>query len=52
MRESEERWKILCAQAAKEQDPKKLSELVHEINEFFAKKPRRLAERKTNEQAA
>ncbi len=32
----------LCAQAAVEQDPKKLMELVHEINELLEQKERRL----------
>jgi len=30
-----ERWKELCAQAAIEQDPKKLMELVAEISRLF-----------------
>jgi len=29
---NEERWKELCAQAAREQDPVKLAELIGEIN--------------------
>jgi hypothetical protein len=40
--ENEERWKVLCAQAAKEQDPAKLHELIHEINNLLAAKERRL----------
>ena len=32
--ENEERRRRLCEQAAKEQDPKKLIELVKEINEL------------------
>jgi hypothetical protein len=40
---NEERWKILCAQAAKEQDPKKLVELVTEINNLLEAKRKRLA---------
>lgn len=31
----EDRWKVLCAQAASEQDPKKLVELVTEINRLL-----------------
>jgi hypothetical protein len=42
MREHQERWKELCAKAAKEQDPTKLRELVAEINKLLAKKQRRL----------
>ena len=30
-----EKWKELCAQAAVEQDPKRLLELVHEINRIL-----------------
>jgi hypothetical protein len=32
---NEERWRQLCAQAAVEQDPKKLLELVKEINRLL-----------------
>ena len=42
MRENEERWKELCALAAKEQDPDKLRELIHEINELLSLKAKRL----------
>lgn len=44
MRANEERWKELCAKAEKEQDPKKLRELVREINELLAKKQGRLGD--------
>lgn len=40
--ENAERWKQLCAQAAVEQDPKKLLELVKEINRLLDQKQRRL----------
>ncbi len=40
--ENAERWKQLCAQAATEQDPKKLLELVKEINRLLEQKQRRL----------
>ena len=40
--EKKERWMELCAQAAVEQDPKKLIELVQEINALLEKKERRL----------
>jgi len=42
MRENRERWQELCAKAEKEQDSKKLRELVREINELLLKKQRRL----------
>jgi hypothetical protein len=42
MREHEERWKELCALAAKEQDPRKLRALVREINELLSRKQKRL----------
>jgi hypothetical protein len=37
-----ERWQELCEQAAKEQDPKKLHELVREINKLLEEKQARL----------
>jgi hypothetical protein len=40
--EKKERWMELCAQAAVEQDPAKLMELVREINSLFEEKERRL----------
>jgi hypothetical protein len=36
MRENEERWKELCRQAAVEKDPRRLSDLVRQINNIFA----------------
>jgi len=42
MQEKKERWLELCAQAAVEQDPKKLVVLVQEINELLQQKERRL----------
>jgi len=42
MRENEDRWKQLCAQAAQEQDPKKLTELIMEINRLLEAKRNRL----------
>jgi hypothetical protein len=41
MRENEERWKQLCAQAAHEQDPLKLQNLVQEINRLLEAKANR-----------
>ena len=40
--EKKERWMELCAQAAVEQDPAKLMELVREINSLLEEKERRL----------
>ena len=37
-----ERWLELCQQAAVEQDPKKLMELVAEINRLLQEKEQRL----------
>jgi hypothetical protein len=42
MRENEERWMQLCAQAAQEQDLKKLAELIREINKLLEAKRNRL----------
>ena len=42
MRDKTERWFQLCEQAATEQDPQKLLELVKEINELLEAKERRL----------
>jgi hypothetical protein len=43
LQENAELWKELCAQAAVEQDPQKLQELVRRINELLDAKTRRLA---------
>ncbi len=40
--ENKERWMELCAQAAKEQDPERLFELVQEINTLLDEKEARL----------
>jgi hypothetical protein len=40
--DSKERWMQLCEQAAIEQDPKKLLELVAEINRVLEKREDRL----------
>jgi hypothetical protein len=37
-----ERWQVLCEQAANEQDPQKLMELVREINHLLDEKQKRL----------
>ncbi|MFZ0584280.1 MAG: hypothetical protein WAN72_04765 [Candidatus Acidiferrales bacterium] len=41
--ETRERWQELCEQAAKEQDPTKLLELVEEINRLLAVKYDRIS---------
>ena len=48
MRENGERWRQLCAQAAVEQDPQKLQELIREINRLLDAKQRRLAALRQN----
>ena len=40
--EKRERWMQLCEQAANEQDPVKLLQLVDEINRLLEEKERRL----------
>jgi hypothetical protein len=40
--QTREKWRELCAQAAIEQDPKKLLELTEEINRLLAEKETRL----------
>jgi hypothetical protein len=40
--ENKERWKVLCEQAATEQDPVKLLKLITEINELLLTKEGRL----------
>jgi hypothetical protein len=40
--ETTERWKVLCEQASKEQDPQKLAELVKEINRLLEEKHSKL----------
>ena len=37
-----ERWQELCEQAASEQDPQKLLELIREINDLLGAKQARL----------
>lgn len=40
--EHEERWRQLCQQAAKEQDPTQLRKLIEEINSLLDAKYRRV----------
>jgi hypothetical protein len=39
---NKERWKVLCEQAAVEQDPVKLHQLIKEINDLLEAKETRL----------
>lgn len=39
---TKERWMILCEQAAQEQDPEKLMDLVQEITRLLDEKQQRL----------
>jgi hypothetical protein len=50
--EKRERWEQLCKQAADEQDPEKLMELVNEINRLLDEKEQRLKQQKTDTQEA
>jgi hypothetical protein len=43
MRENTERWKLLCEQAAVEQDPERLLQLVHEISHLLGEKDARIS---------
>lgn len=47
-----ERWEQLCEQAAKEQDPTKLNELVTEINRLLEEKEQRLSQQQRRVSAA
>ncbi len=40
--ETGERWRSLCEQAANEQDPQRLLELIQEIDRLLAEKEERL----------
>jgi hypothetical protein len=40
--ETGERWRKLCEQAAEERDPKKLMQLIEEINRLLGSKEERL----------
>jgi len=44
--ETRELWMTLCEQAAVEQDPLRLLELVTEINDLLEQKERRLTEKR------
>lgn len=48
--ETGERWRVLCQEAAVEQDPDKFMELIHEITRLFDEKERRLRGEETKNQ--
>lgn len=48
MENRDERWRELCAQAAVEQDPKRLLELVTEITRLLGEKYDRSLKKKAN----
>ena len=50
--ETGERWRKLCEQAAEEQDPNRLMELVREINQLLESKEERLLQEHQDEQPA
>jgi hypothetical protein len=50
--EKRERWEQLCKQAADEQDPEKLMELVDEINRLLDEKEQRLKQQKADTKKA
>ena len=45
--ETKERWRELCEQASVEKDPKKLMELIAEINRLLNEKRGRIAGERT-----
>ena len=49
---TKERWAELCEQAAKEQDPNRLMQLVQEINKLLIEKEERLASQRTSRHSA
>jgi hypothetical protein len=49
---NQEKWRELCAQAAVEQNPKKLLELTRQINELLSGKQSRLEQVDKPPQAA
>jgi hypothetical protein len=50
--ETGERWRSLCEQAATEQDPTKLLELIAEINQLLSDKEERLVREKQKNKSA
>jgi hypothetical protein len=49
--EKAQQWRILCEQAAVEQDPEKLMRLVVEINRLLEEKEQRLRNQHANAQS-
>jgi hypothetical protein len=47
-----DRWRKLCEQAAAEQDPNKLMDLVHEINILLEEKEMRLKQERSQKRGA
>jgi hypothetical protein len=47
--ETKERWLQLCEQAVTEQDPDKLFQLIHEINELLEEKQAKLKQSQTED---
>jgi|1186.fasta_scaffold02552_3 hypothetical protein len=47
MQENDEKWKELCAQAAVEQDPQRLSQLVNEIIRLIDLRKRHIANKQS-----
>jgi hypothetical protein len=50
--ENGERWRMLCEQAATEQDPVRLMELVREINRLLEQKEERLQKQHADKPSA
>jgi hypothetical protein len=50
--ETSEPWRKLCEQAAAEQDPNRLMELIREINQLLESKEERLTQKHQDEQSA
>jgi hypothetical protein len=50
MKEHAEEWKNLCEQAAFEQDPQKLLDLIQRINQLLDAKKNRLSDQTKNNQ--
>lgn len=50
MAKYEERWMDLCAQAAVEQDPEKLMQLIEEITRLLEEREERVRRRHANKQ--
>jgi hypothetical protein len=49
MQENDEKWKALCAQAAVEQDPHKLSQLINEIIRLIDLRKQHIANKQSSD---